>query len=223
MRVPTGCNSLDSLLRGGVEKGAVTEFFGEGGSGKTNLCLQLARNVALDDKKVIYIDTEGISIERLKQISGDKSEEVLKNILFFKAHSFKEQEQSLQKASNLALGENMNVHLLIVDSFTIFYRALFNSDENERLSSRLGRQLIDLLKIARIKDIPVIVTTQVYESGDGKKPVGGHVLYHNAKTIVHLEILAPHLRKGTLIKHRSQAEKESVKFKITDNGLVTPD
>ena len=62
MRVPTGCNSLDSLLRGGVEAGAVTELFGEGGSGKTNLCLQLARNVALDDKKVIYVDTEGVSM-----------------------------------------------------------------------------------------------------------------------------------------------------------------
>ena len=223
MRIPTGCNSLDTLLRGGVEAGAVTEFFGEGGSGKTNVCLQLARNVALDDKKVIYIDTEGVSIERLKQISGDRSDEVMKNILFFKAHSFQEQEDSLEKASKMALLENMNVHLLIVDSFTIFYRTLFNSDEKEGLSSRLGRQLVELLKIARIKDIPVVVTTQVYESNDGKKPVGGHVLYHNAKTIILLEVVAPHLRKGTLIKHRSQAEKESVKFKITDEGLITPD
>ena len=50
-RLPVACPPLDELLHGGVESGALTEFFGEAGSGKTNICLQLARNAALAGRK----------------------------------------------------------------------------------------------------------------------------------------------------------------------------
>ena len=63
-----GCATLDYLLEGGVETGCVTLIYGEAGTGKTNLCLVLARNVALAGKKVIYIDTEGVSDRRLAQV-----------------------------------------------------------------------------------------------------------------------------------------------------------
>src|SRR3990170_6341014 len=97
----TGSSTLDSLLEGGLEGGAITLLFGEAGSGKTNICLQVARNVALEGKKVVYIDTEGVSLERLKQISGDRYEEVMKNVLFFEPASFDEQEKLVDKAVRL--------------------------------------------------------------------------------------------------------------------------
>ena len=59
MKVPCGCDSIDKLLGGGFEAGAITEIYGEAGSGKTNLCLQLSKAVVLDGKKVIFIDSEG--------------------------------------------------------------------------------------------------------------------------------------------------------------------
>jgi RecA/RadA recombinase len=37
----TGCSNLDRILRGGVKTKSMTEFVGENGSGKTQLCLQL--------------------------------------------------------------------------------------------------------------------------------------------------------------------------------------
>ncbi len=222
MRLPTGCNSLDTLLGKGIESGIITEFFGEGGSGKTNICLQLAKNVALKDKKTIFIDTEGVSVERLEQISGERSEKVMENTIFFKPHSFSEQEKCIKKGSRLALSSDKDFNLFIVDSFTTFYRSLYNSKKEDRISSRLGRLLIELMRVARKKDIPVVITTQVYESDDGKKPVGGHVLYHNAKTIVLLEVLEYNIRKAVLEKHRSLAKGKSARFKITENGIVTP-
>lgn len=222
MRLPTGCNSLDTLLGKGIESGIITEFFGEGGSGKTNICLQLAKNVALKDKKTIFIDTEGVSVERLEQISGERSEKVMENTIFFKPHSFSEQEKCIKKGSRLALNSDKDFNLFIVDSFTTFYRSLYNSKKEDRISSRLGRLLIELMRVARKKDIPVVITTQVYESDDGKKPVGGHVLYHNAKTIVLLEVLEYNIRKAVLEKHRSLAKGKSARFKITENGIVTP-
>ncbi|MEM4269964.1 MAG: helix-hairpin-helix domain-containing protein, partial [Candidatus Caldarchaeum sp.] len=46
-RVTTGSMRLDMLLGGGVETQAITEFFGEFGTGKSQICHQLAVNVQL--------------------------------------------------------------------------------------------------------------------------------------------------------------------------------
>ena len=61
-----GCQSLDALLGGGLESGIITRVYGEAGTGKTNLCLQAARECVLSGKKVAYIDTEGVSVERIR-------------------------------------------------------------------------------------------------------------------------------------------------------------
>jgi len=70
-KLPLHC-SLDELLEGGVEAGIITEIYGEGGTGKTNICIQAAKSCVEEGKKVIYIDTEGISKERLLQVFKDK-------------------------------------------------------------------------------------------------------------------------------------------------------
>lgn len=43
----TGCLQVDRLLRGGVPSRGITELAGQSGSGKTQLCLQLALTVQL--------------------------------------------------------------------------------------------------------------------------------------------------------------------------------
>ncbi len=221
MQISTGCDAIDELLDGGIESGTITELFGGGGTGKTNLCLQLTKNLALEGKKVAFLDTEGVSMERLKQISSNKYKKVMNNTLIFRACSFTEQEEKLNNIVNLALREDMDVGAVIVDSMTIFYRTLLNNGEHQKTSARLGRMLIKLMKVARKVDIPVIVTTQVYGGDDTTKPLGGHILYHNAKTILKFEEIGPHIRKCTLMKHRSMAERISTKCKITDKGIVS--
>ncbi|MEA3144299.1 MAG: repair protein RadB [Thermoplasmata archaeon] len=64
----TGCSSLDALLDGGLERDAITLVFGEGGSGKTNLALQCARAAARAGLRTAYVDTEGVSSVRLRQV-----------------------------------------------------------------------------------------------------------------------------------------------------------
>src|SRR5439155_753931 len=83
MKVALGSRALDDLLGGGVEEGCITLLHGEAGSGKTNFCLQLARNVVRAGRKVIYIDTEGVSLDRLQQICGDDFDVVAKTIVRF--------------------------------------------------------------------------------------------------------------------------------------------
>jgi DNA repair protein RadA len=64
-RCSTGSRVLDELLLGGIEPQAVTEFYGESGSGKSEICHTLCAMARQPiesgglDSGVIYIDTEG--------------------------------------------------------------------------------------------------------------------------------------------------------------------
>ncbi len=66
-RISTGARTLDTILYGGVETSAVTQFYGESGSGKTQLCHTICSIVSQDMQeggirgKAIYLDTEGIT------------------------------------------------------------------------------------------------------------------------------------------------------------------
>src|SRR5436309_16129662 len=98
MKVALGCRALDDLLGGGVEEGCIRLLHGEAGSGKTNFCLQLARNVVRAGRKVIYIDTEGVSLERLQQTCGEELDVVAKNILFAGRESVEKQGKRIAAA-----------------------------------------------------------------------------------------------------------------------------
>jgi len=151
------CKALDDLLGGGVEGGCITVFFGEGGSGKTNVCIQLARNAVLGGKKVVYIDTEGVSAERVRQICGEQYEEVARNILFSEPYTHEEQEQLVEKAIKLA-ESGADIGLVILDSATMHYRlAMAGPDwQDERRS--LTRQIARLLALSRRSDLPIVLT-----------------------------------------------------------------
>ena len=55
-RLQLKCQPLDHLLDGGIESQAITEIFGEAGTGKTNFCLQASRECAQSGRKVAFID-----------------------------------------------------------------------------------------------------------------------------------------------------------------------
>ncbi|MBE0519022.1 MAG: DNA repair and recombination protein RadB [Thermoplasmata archaeon] len=215
-----GSIGLDGLLEGGLEGAAITLLFGEAGTGKTNICLQVARNAALQGKKVIFIDTEGVSIERLKQIADDRFDDVMKNILFFEPHSFEEQERVVDKAVKLA-DSSLEVGVIILDSATIHYR-LTRNDEEKGTRKSLSPQLAKLLSVSRTKGMPILLTSQVYtdiEKGTFE-PLGGHVLLHNAKAIIRLDKIGSSNRRAVIIKHRHLEEGRRADFKLTRNGVA---
>lgn len=73
-RLTLGSQNLNKLLGGGVETQAITEFVGEFGSGKSQLCMKLSITAQLPQKdgglegKVLFIDTEGTFYSIPKQI-----------------------------------------------------------------------------------------------------------------------------------------------------------
>ena len=96
-KLTTGSKALDSLLGGGIETQAITEFYGEFGSGKTQIAHQLAVNVQLPEEQgglngsAIIIDTENtFRPERIVEMAnalGIEPEEALKNIHVARAYN----------------------------------------------------------------------------------------------------------------------------------------
>lgn len=215
-RIPLGSSAVDELLGGGVESGSLTLLYGEAGSGKTNICLQAARNVLRAGKKVALIDCEGLSYERVGQMFDE--EDLLKNLLVFQVHSFEEQSDRVGKVARMA-EKRGELGLIIVDSLTVFYR-MDLADHVAR--NDLIRQIDTLTETARKMDIPVIVTSQVYANihSGGIEFIGGHVLRHNAKTILRLEPRGKGVRSAVIMKHRSLPEGRYAMYRITDKGIA---
>mmetsp|Transcript_571 Transcript_571/g.1723 ORF Transcript_571/g.1723 Transcript_571/m.1723 type:complete len:330 (-) Transcript_571:687-1676(-) len=67
--LPTGCDSVDQLLRGGLREGQMTEVAGESASGKTQLCLSAALRTAMRGERVVFVDTSmSFSARRLAEM-----------------------------------------------------------------------------------------------------------------------------------------------------------
>lgn len=214
-RTPLGCPKFDRLLGGGIESGCVTMIYGEAGAGKTNVCLQVARNVAESGRKVIYLDTEGLSKERLAQLFKG-NEDAIRNILISEVHSLEEQTDRIEMASKIVSSGVSS--LIIIDSLTMFYR--LRHDES-KARNEFVRQTEMLLEIARKYDVSVLITSQVYSSLTSGRVefLGGHALNHNAKTILRLEKLDNGRRKAVIVKHRSLPEGRSTYYIITETGI----
>lgn len=222
MYLKSNCKPLDDLLGGGIEKGTITEFFGEGGSGKTNICLQFVKTCVLQGKKVIYIDTEGVSTIRMKQVFGEDTARITGEMLLFKPYSLEEQAEGLKKAKNLV--EKLDVGLVVIDTVTIFYRKGISKGggkKGKRNRQYLAMMMIDGLSLARRTNIPLLLTNQVYTDIENNRfePVGGHIINHNAKAIVELQKLPDGLRKAIIVKHRSIKSGSWAYFRILEEGL----
>ncbi|MBR5504139.1 MAG: DNA repair and recombination protein RadB, partial [Methanobrevibacter sp.] len=209
---------LDELLGGGIDKRTITQIYGPPGVGKTNVALNISVNVAKEGKKVIYIDTEGgISVERIKQISGDDFEIVAKNIIVFEPTSFKEQEDDLNLIEEWLDSNDGEVELIVLDSAV----ALFRVEEDKSKSHLLGKQMQQLSTFAINHDLAVLVTNQIYasfdEGSDEMAPVGGTIIQYRSKIIIELKREEGTSQRIALLKrHKTRREGLAIHFSITN-------
>ncbi|MBN2421552.1 DNA repair and recombination protein RadB [Candidatus Woesearchaeota archaeon] len=213
---------MDDLLEGGFENDVVTTIYGPAGSGKTNICIVAAVNVAKQGGKVIFVDTEGgFSAERAKQICGSETEKILDRIFFLNPTDFQEQQDSFEKLKDMITSD---IKLIVVDTLSMLYRLeLGKTEEPYAVNAALGRQIAYLTQIARKKNVPILITNQVYsdfENPNGVKIVGGDLLKYGSKCLIELQAGHNGIRKATLIKHRSIAQSKEVMFKIINEGIV---
>lgn len=242
-KISTGSYDLNKWLHGGYEKDIITMIAGSPGSGKTNFVLLAACSQAKKGKKVIFIDTEGgFSSERVKQIAGaEVAKEILENILILNCTNFDEQREAFGKL--LKSLKNEHVGAVIIDGMAMLYRLelgdAVKAKDDERIKEvnrEVARQMRILAEISRKKEIPVLITNQVYSefvseddlrerSGKERKTniVGGDLFKYWSKCIIELKISSGSVgvgtrRKAILLKHRSLAERE-MNFVIRNEGI----
>ncbi|HJX05738.1 MAG TPA: DNA repair and recombination protein RadB [Candidatus Nanoarchaeia archaeon] len=216
-KISTGTAVMDWLLEGGYDKSVITTIYGPAGSGKSNLCLLCIAN-SVKGQKIIFIDTEGnFSLTRFKQLCPDYKK-VLERIMFLKPTNFREQRASIAKLKALI---KQDIGIIFVDSISSLYRAALQGEDNRGINNAMAAQVHDLLEIARKKDIPVIMTAQVYADFEEKGKVnlvGGTILRNMSKCLIELKNSGPN-RIAIIRKHRSIEEGKSIMFRIVDEGI----
>ena len=231
-KLTTGSKNLDKLLGGGVETQTITEFYGEFGTGKTQLCHQLCVNVQLPreagglEGKALYIDSEGTfrpeRIIAMARALNLDPQQALKNIIVARAFNTDHQMLLVEKAKELV--PEQNVKLLVIDSITGHFRAEYPG--REALAARqqkLNRHLHELSRLADAYELCVVATNQVMARpdmffGDPTAAVGGHILAHAPGARVYLRKSKGEKRIARLVDSPYLPEGEVV-FMITDEGV----
>lgn len=221
-KTPTGADPIDTLLDGGFEKDVLTTIYGPAGSGKTNIGLCAIASILKAGKKALYIDTEGsFSVARMQQIFPEFASKA-EQLLFLKPTNFDEQKKAFQTLHKTVYIDREILDIIVIDSIAMLYRLeIGKSQEIYAINKELGRQLGLLTELARKKNIPIIITNQVYADfeSDEIKMVGGDLLKYSSKCLIELKIKEDGTREAMLRKHRSIPEGKTISFKITERGL----
>ncbi len=228
-KLSTGSSAFDEILGGGIETGAITECFGQYGSGKTQVAHALAVNLLASDRTavVVFLDTENtFRPERIVQFSNAKGvepEDVLSRIRVAKAYNSDHQMLLAEKVEEL-LKQGENVRLVIVDSLTAHFRAEFigRGSLAER-QQKINKHMHTLSRLADLYNLAVYVTNQVMAKpdqffGDPTEAIGGHIVGHNSTFRVYLRRGKKGTRVAKLIDAPSMPDAECV-FIITERGL----
>ncbi len=214
-RLPT-CTPLDKIMGGGLELDAITNVYGPPGSGKTNVALCAALEVA-ESGKAVYIDTEGsFSHDRFSQLGGTAQD--LKNIFLIEVHDWEAQHKSVLGLEKLV--EKEDIRLIVVDSLVALYRLQMDESNFSLVNKQLATQYSVLSRIARTKKIPVLVTNQIYTKDDKIELTSRTISRYWSKTLIELKKLEKDGYRAAIVrKHRSCPEGKAVEFKIVEKGL----
>ncbi len=222
--VPTGCDPIDDLLGGGFERGAATQVYGSPAAGKTNVVLSAAMEATAAGQSVLYIDTEGLSLDRMEQLATAHAgpdqtvDDLASRLIITEAFSYEQQEEAVQDAADFA----EEVDLVVLDSATGFYRLERTEQADGEALRGVARQITHLLSLARKEDLAVAFTNQVFTDPDSDqaRALGGHTLDHWSAIILRLDRFRGGNRRATLEKHHAREAGETAQFRITGEGLA---
>jgi DNA repair protein RadA len=230
---------LDALLGGGFETQAITELYGEFGSGKSQIVHQMAVNVQLPEEEgglggsAVYIDTENtFRPERIEQMVNGLEKNLdlsdfLANIHVARAHTSDHQMLLMETAREMAesmRGNDKPVKLFIIDSLTAHFRAEFAGRGTlAARQQKLNRHMHDLFRLADEFNAVALVTNQVMSNpavffGDPTKPIGGNIVGHSATFRIYLRKSKGGKRIARLVDSPNLPEGEAT-FMVEEAGL----
>ncbi|MHA2364029.1 MAG: DNA repair and recombination protein RadA [Candidatus Hodarchaeales archaeon] len=244
LKITTGAQSLDVLLGGGIETGAMTEIYGEFRTGKTQIAHQLCVTIQLPQSegglheegedapkvKAVYLDSEGtFRPERIIAMAQNypslDPQEVLANILVGRCYNSDHQIALADKVAKDS--QTDNIKLLVVDSIISHFRAEYiGRGTLANRQQKLNAHIHTLLRVAEVSKLAVLAINQVHAKpdtffGDPTAPVGGHVVAHAAQTRIMLRKSKGNRRIARIADSPLLPESEGV-FQIHENGIIDP-
>lgn len=234
-KISTGTNCLDLLFDGGIETQALTEVYGEFGSGKTQFCHTMCVNVQKPKEQggqeggVLYIDTENTfrpeRIVSIAKANGMDPEKVLDRIIVARAYNSAHQILILEEAGPI-IKEN-NIKLIVADSAAGLFRAeyLGRGTLSER-QQRLNKFVHLLVRTAETYNCAAIATNQVMSSpdvffGDPTRPIGGNIIAHTSTYRVYFK-KSGKKRIARMVDSPHHPEQEVI-FMLTEAGISDPE
>ncbi|MTK09636.1 MAG: DNA repair protein RadA [Hungatella sp.] len=204
-RMKTGYEELDRVLGGGVVRGSLVLVGGDPGIGKSTLLLQVCRNLASAEKKVLYISGE----ESLKQIKlrANRIGEVKGDLLFLCETNLDLIEAAIQE-------EQPDV--VIIDSIQTMFREEISSAPGSVSQVRESTNL--LMQIAKGKGIAIFIVGHVTKEG---VVAGPRVLEHMVDTVLYFEgerSASYRIIRG--VKNRFGSTNEIGVFEMIESGLA---
>ncbi len=163
-RLSFASSNLDKLLGGGLETQAITEFVGEFGAGKSQICMKLSVITQLPAKdgglegKVLFVDTEGtFAAQRVYQMAQAMQvdpEKILDGIIYSRVYNSDHQILTVDHAFKICQEEK--IKLLVVDSILSHFRGEYIGRESlSERQQRLNSHLHKLLRIAQALNLAV--------------------------------------------------------------------
>jgi DNA repair protein RadA len=242
-RLSTGVAALDALYGGGIESQCINEFYGEFGSGKTQVAHQLMCNVQLPAEQgglngsVVVIDTENtFRPDRIKSMvdginakwgTSYKVEDFLSRIHVARAYNSNHQILLVDTATDMAekLKETeYPVKLLIVDSLTAHFRSEYvGRGTLADRQQKLNKHMHELMRFGDTYNTVVMVTNQVMSKpdtfmGDPTKSIGGHIVGHTSTFRTYLRKSKAEKRVAKLVDSPNLPDGEAI-FSVTSEGL----
>ncbi len=220
--IPTGVRGLDRMLLGGLQVGAVSDFYGASGVGKTQLCLQVSALTAAPKEKgglgllVLYVDPSGsFRPERLKELAEMRNldaSKVLSQIYVYEPRLVEEQIALLQQIKKMGRKPS----LVVVDNVA----ELFLGREDAFVRGLLGRHLHSLCLTALKENIAFLLTNPVRTRLDEGLTVeaGGNVMAQGAHFRIQLSKKMGGLFSAEAVQ--PPLRPREVYYRITVYGLV---
>ena len=229
-KISTGSENFDTLMDGGFETNAITECFGEFGSGKTQVGHILAVNTIKEDPEayVVYLDTENtFRPERIIQLAngaGVDPDDALNRIMVARAYNSDHQMLLTEQVDGLVTEQGKKVKLVVVDSLTAHFRAEFvGRGTLADRQQKLNRHMHSLAKLTSSHNLCVYVTNQVMAKpdqffGDPTQSIGGHIVAHASTFRIYLRKGRKGSRVAKLIDAPNLPDGEAC-FMVEEGGL----
>ncbi len=205
LRYSSGISELDIVLGGGIINGSLVLVGGDPGIGKSTLLLQVADNVAKQNKKILYISGEE-SIRQIK-LRSDRLGVENENIFIIA-------ENNINSINNYV--DDIKPNLIIVDSIQTMYCTEITSASGT--VSQVRECTMKLMNLSKSKGIATFIVGHVTKNG---AIAGPKVLEHMVDTVLYFEGEKHNIfRMIRAVKNRYGSTNEIGVFEMTNKGLM---